>query len=93
MKLSKAVKPISYLKSKTADAIREVNENHDVIVITQNGEAKAVLQDITDYEQTQESLALMKMLSQSITSYQKGNHKSAKQALSSVRRRIRETGY
>jgi prevent-host-death family protein len=93
MKLSKAVKPISYLKSKTADAVREVNESHGVIVITQNGEAKAVLQDITDYEQTQESLALMKMLSQSISSYQKGNRKSAKQAFSSVRKKIKDIDY
>jgi len=93
MKFSKAVKPISYLKSKTADAIREVNENHAVMVITQNGEAKAVLQDITDYEQTQESLALMKILSQSINSYQKGQHRSARQALSSVRKRIKDIEY
>ena len=93
MKYSKSVKPISYLKTKTADAIREVNENHGTLIITQNGEAKAVLQDITDYEQTQESLALLKMLSQSISSYQKGKHKSAKRAFSSVRKRIKDVDY
>ena len=57
MKLSESIKPISYLKSHTAEALREVTARQGTMVITQNGEAKAVLQDIVAYEQTQESLA------------------------------------
>ena len=49
MKLSWAVKPISCLKQHTADALKEVNENSNALVITQNGEAKAVLMDIVGY--------------------------------------------
>ncbi len=50
MNLSSDIKPISYLKSKTAEVINEANENKRAIIITQNGEAKVVIQDIKSYE-------------------------------------------
>ncbi|MGI9303394.1 MAG: type II toxin-antitoxin system Phd/YefM family antitoxin, partial [Gammaproteobacteria bacterium] len=75
MKLSESVKPISYLKSHAADVLRDVTENQRAMVITQHGEAKAVLLDIATYEQTQESLALLKVLAQSSKSRQRGDSK------------------
>lgn len=65
MHLSQDIKPISYLKSKTADVINNVNENQRSIIITQNGEAKAVIQDIKSYENLQNSLNLLKLIVQS----------------------------
>jgi len=65
MNLSQDIKPISYLKAKTADVINSVNENQRTIFITQNGEAKAVVQDIRSYENTQNALNLLKMIIQS----------------------------
>ncbi|MGM0518678.1 MAG: type II toxin-antitoxin system Phd/YefM family antitoxin [Campylobacterota bacterium] len=65
MHLSQNIKPISYLKSKTADVINNVNENQQSIIITQNGEAKAVVQDIKSYENMQNSLNLLKLIVQS----------------------------
>ena len=62
MKLSEAVKPISYIKSHASEVIREIIEGHGSVVITLNGEAKAILQDIREYEKTQESLALLKIV-------------------------------
>ena len=64
MRPSESIKPISFLKTHTADVVREVNENRETIVITQNGDAKAIVQDIATYEQTQETLALLKLLAQ-----------------------------
>ena len=93
MKLSRAIKPISYLKQHTAEAVKEVNESSSSIVITQNGEAKAVLVDIVEYEQAQESFALLKMLAQSKESYQQGKHKAAKKALADVREQLKDRGY
>ena len=90
MKLSKSVKPISYLKSHTAEVLRDVSEGQRIMVITQHGEAKAVLQDIASYEQTQESLALLKMLAQSSKSIQEGRSKPLKKAFSDVRKHVRE---
>lgn len=89
MKLSKSVRPISYLKQNTAEAIREVYENHSSIVITQNGEAKAVLMDVSEYEQDQESLAMLKMIAQSKAAYAKGDFKTAKKSFSDIRKKIK----
>jgi prevent-host-death family protein len=62
MKLSTQIKPITYLKANAADVIRDLTEHRKPLVITQNGEAKAVIQDVATYEQTQETLALLKIL-------------------------------
>lgn len=62
MRYSKQVKPISYLKANAAEVLSELAESGEPLVITQNGEAKAVLQDVVSYEQTQETLALLKIL-------------------------------
>lgn len=56
------VKPISYVKANAADLIRELKANGEPLVITQNGEATAVMQDVASYEATQETLALLKIL-------------------------------
>ena len=93
MKLSHSVKSISYLKQHTAEAVRGVREENTPLVITQNGEAKAVLVDIADYEQAQESFALLKMLAQSKESYQQGKHQSASKAFASVRKQLKARGY
>lgn len=93
MKLSRSVKSISYLKQHTADAVREVRESNGPLVITQNGEAKAVLMDVVEYEQAQESFALLKMLAQSKESHLQGRHKSARTALADVRKELKARGY
>ena len=62
MKLSNQVKPISYLKAHAAEIIRNMTEQREPLVITQNGEAKAVMMDIESYEQSQETMAFLKIL-------------------------------
>ena len=62
MKLSTQIKPISYLKAHAAEIVRTLTVQGEPLVITQNGEAKVVLQDIESYEQTQETMALLKIL-------------------------------
>lgn len=72
MFLSQDIKPISYLKAKTADVINSVNENQRAVIITQNGEAKAVVQDIRSYENLQNSLSLLKLIVQSESDIEHG---------------------
>jgi len=93
VKLSQAVKSISYLKQHTAEAVKNVAETNSPMVITQNGEAKAVLMGIVEFERLQDSFALLKMLSQSKESYHKGRYKPAKKALSDVRKQLKGKGY
>jgi prevent-host-death family protein len=62
MRYSSQVKPISYLKANAADVLSQLAEQREPMVITQNGEAKAVLQDVASFEETQETLAILKIL-------------------------------
>lgn len=62
MRYSAQVKPISYLKANAAEVLADLGARREPLVITQNGEAKAVLQDVASYEETQETLALLKIL-------------------------------
>lgn len=62
MKLSSQIKPISYLKAHAAEIVRNMGEQREPLVITQNGEAKVVMIDIESYDQTQETMALLKIL-------------------------------
>ena len=62
MRYASQVKPISYLKANAAEVLTHLAEQREPMVITQNGEAKAVLQDIVSFEETQETLALLKVL-------------------------------
>jgi prevent-host-death family protein len=70
MRYSTQVKPISYLKANAAEVLANLAEQRVPLVITQNGEAKAVLQDVASFEETQETLALLKVLAL-------GNHEAA----------------
>ncbi len=62
MRHSSQIKPISYLKANAAEVLLELAAQRRPLVITQNGEAKAVIQDVASYDETQETLALLKIL-------------------------------
>jgi prevent-host-death family protein len=62
VRYSTQIKPISYLKANAAEVLQVLEEQRKPMIITQNGEAKAVLQDVASYEETQETLALLKIL-------------------------------
>lgn len=62
MKLSSRIKPISYLKANAAGISRKLSEEKEPLIITQNGEARMVVQDIESYERTQETMVLLKIL-------------------------------
>jgi prevent-host-death family protein len=86
MKLSNQIKSISYLKAHAADIIRKLGEQREPMVITQNGEAKVVIQDIESYEQTQETMALLKILALGMRQIEAGKVLPAEDVI----RRLRE---
>jgi prevent-host-death family protein len=90
MLLQEAIKPISYVKAHAADIIRDVAASRTPVIITQNGEATAVLQDIASYEEIQESLALLKILAMGQKDIEEGKVKPAKQAFAEIREKIRQ---
>lgn len=62
MAIVKDIQPITYLKAKAADLLNHINETHRPVIITQNGEARAILQDPQTYEEMRDALALLKLL-------------------------------
>jgi prevent-host-death family protein len=82
---SNSIKPISYIKTHASEIVRELSNNQSTLIITQNGEAKAVLQDINIYEQTQETLALLKILALSNKSIENGNIKPLKKCFNDIK--------
>ena len=90
MKLSESVKSISYLKANAASLINEINKHQKTFIITQNGEAKVVVQDIKIYDKMQETMAMLKLLALSGKSLQKGNYRTLDKTFKDVRKRINE---
>lgn len=90
MKLSEQVKPISYLKAHAPEVIRSLAETREPVIITLHGEAKAVLQDIASYEQTQETLALLKMLALTTKAVEEGKVHPAGEAFTRLRNRLKK---
>jgi prevent-host-death family protein len=91
MKPSQSIKPISFLKTHTADVVRDVNENRETVIITQNGEARAIVQDIATYEQTQETLALLKLLAQGKRSIEQSRSRPFRKAIKELRAELAKT--
>jgi prevent-host-death family protein len=89
MKLAEQVRPISYFKAHAPEVISALAENHQPVVITLNGEARAVLQDIASFEQTQETLALLKILALSNKSVEVDKVAPVDQAFARIRETIR----
>jgi len=90
MKLSRAVKPISYIKSHASQVVRDLERSGEAIVITLNGEAKAVLQDIRQYERTQESLAMLKILALGKKEVEEGHVQPMDEAFDEARKTLKE---
>ena len=87
MKLSSQIKPISYLKAHAAEIVRNLAEQQQPMVITQNGEAKVVIQDIDSYEKTQQTMALLKILALGMRQVEEGDIVPANEAIKRVRKR------
>ena len=76
MKISSDIKPVTYLKSRAKDMLEQVNETHRPIVITQNGEPRAVLQDTESYENMRNAIGLLKLISLGEEDIRKGQSKA-----------------
>jgi prevent-host-death family protein len=87
MKYSTRIRPISYVKANAAELIRELGEKREPLVITQNGEAKAVMQDVASYEATQETLALLKILALGRRQIQEGKTVPADEVFRRLRKK------
>ena len=76
MNIIKDIKPVTYLKSKAADLLNQINETRRPVIITQNGEPRAVLQDPESYENMRNAIGLLKLMEQGENDIRNGNVKS-----------------
>ncbi|MBU1994985.1 type II toxin-antitoxin system Phd/YefM family antitoxin, partial [bacterium] len=84
MQIINDIKPVTYLKSKAADVLKYINETHRPMIITQNGEAKAVIQDPKSYEDMKNALTIMKLLSFAEEDIRSGNLQTEEDVFNSV---------
>ena len=90
--LRENVKPISYIKANAAQMMRYVNERKNPVIITQNGEAKAVLMDIETYQDTEDAFALMNIIKIAEKDIKNGNVKKADDVFRNLKERIVKNG-
>ncbi len=88
MSMEEDIRPITYLKSRAADLLKQVNESRRPVIITQNGEPRAVLQDPRSYESMRSALGLLKLISQGEEDIRKGNVRPQEEAFSRIERAI-----
>jgi prevent-host-death family protein len=91
MQYSSQVKPISQLKAHAAEILLDLAERREPLVITQNGEAKAVLMDVVSYEEVQSTLALLKLLALGNREIEEGKLRPVKEVVRRLRAKPAES--
>lgn len=89
IRFSTQIKPISFIKANAAEVLDRLQQDREPIVITQNGEARAVLVDVHTYEQSQETLALLQILAHGKKQIESGQTVPLSEAIGSVRASLR----
>lgn len=84
MNISQDIKPVTYLKTRAADLLKQINETHRPVVITQNGEPKAILQDPKSYENMRNAIGMLKLISQGENDIRSGKSKSQRKVFENI---------
>ncbi len=90
MNISEDIKPITYLKSKAADLLKQINETHRPVVITQYGEPRAVLQDPKSYENMRNAIGILKLISQGEEDVRNGKSKLQENVFTEIEESLEE---
>jgi len=88
MNISTDIKSVTYLKSRAADLLKQINETGRPVVITQNGEPKAVLQDPKSYENMRNAIGILKLLSQGEEDIKNGRSKPQKDVFENIKKSL-----
>ncbi len=84
MNISQDIKPVTYLKSRAADLLKQINETHHPVIITQNGEPKAILQDPKSYENMRNAIGILKLISLGEDEIRSGNSRSQQEVFENI---------
>ncbi len=90
MNITNDIKPVTYLKTKAADLLNQINETHRPVIITQNGEPRAVLQDPQSFEDMRNAIGILKLISQGETDVKNGKTNAHEDVFSSLEKLLLE---
>jgi prevent-host-death family protein len=90
MNISRDIKPVTYLKARASDLLRQINETHRPVIITQNGEPRAVLQDPESYENMRNAIGLLKLISLGEEDIKDGKSKPQEEVLTNIENILKE---
>ena len=90
MNITSDIKPITYLKNNAADVLQQINETHRPVIITQNGEPRAVLQDPESYENMRNAIGILKLMSQGEDEVKQGKVKAQEHVFIDIEKRVRQ---
>jgi prevent-host-death family protein len=88
MNITQDIKPVTYLKSRAADLLKQINETQRPVIITQNGEPKAVLQDPKSYENMRNAIGILKLISLGEEDIRAGRIKSQEEVFSQIEKML-----
>ena len=92
MSISTEIRPITYLKSRASELIRQINETHRQVIITENGKPKAVIQDPDSFEEMKNALTLLKMISHSEEAVRRGDIAGNEEVFQDLENRLKVDG-
>jgi len=90
MDISRDIKPVTYLKARAADLLKQINETHRPVVITQNGEPRAVLQDPESYQNMRNAIGLLKLISLGEEDIKDGKARSQEEVFATIENILKE---
>ena len=91
MNITKDIKSVTYLKSKAADLLEQINNTHRPVIITQNGEPRAILQDPQSYENMRNTIGLLKLISQGEKNIKSGKAKTQSEVFNNIGKKLKES--
>lgn len=89
MNIQTDIKPVTYLKSRAADLLKQINDTRRPVIITQNGEPRAVLQDPKSFEDMRNAIGILKLISQGEEDIKKGNAKTQEEVFNNIEKRLK----
>jgi prevent-host-death family protein len=90
MNITRDIKPVTYLKSRAAELLNQINETQRPVIITQNGEPRAVLQDPISYENMRNAIGILKLISQGEADIRDGKAKSQEDVFKDIEVTLKE---
>lgn len=90
MNIMRDIKPVTYLKSRAADLLNQINETHRPVIITQNGEPRAVLQDPQSYENMRNAIGVLKLVAQGEADIREGRTKSQEDVFEEIENALKD---